>query len=102
MPGSHQSIELKMPQDNVSDPESALAVRVPPGTAVFVDRRLWHSASPNYSNITRKVLFYGYSYRWLRPRDDMTIGHLIDQCDPIRQQLLGTSTGGMGYTSPQD
>jgi hypothetical protein len=102
VPGSHQSNELKMPQDNVSDPESALAVRVPPGTAVFFDRRLWHSASPNYSNITRKVLFYGYSYRWLRPRDDMTVEHLIDQCDPIRQQLLGASTGGMGYTSPQD
>ena len=102
VPGSHQSNELKMPQDNVSDPESALAVRVPPGTAVFFDRRLWHSASPNYSNITRKVLFYGYSYRWLRPRDDMTVEHLIDQCDPIRQQLLGASTGGMGYTSPQE
>ncbi|MAG83113.1 hypothetical protein CMK10_03025 [Candidatus Poribacteria bacterium] len=102
VPGSHQSNELKIPQDNVSDPEGALAVRVPPGTAVFFDRRLWHSASPNYSNITRKVLFYGYSYRWLRPRDDMTVEHLIDQCDPIRQQLLGASTGGMGYTSPQE
>ena len=32
----------------------------------------------------------------------MTVEHLIDQCNPIQQQLLGASTGGMGYTSPQE
>ncbi len=47
------------------------------------------------------MLFYGYSYRWLRPRDDMTVAHYLDRCDPIRQQLLGvTHSGGRGYTSP--
>lgn len=45
-------------------------------------------------------LFYGYSYRWLRPRDDMTVDHLMDRYGPIRRQLLGAGTGGMGYTSP--
>jgi ectoine hydroxylase-related dioxygenase (phytanoyl-CoA dioxygenase family) len=69
---------------------------------VFFDRRLWHSASPNHSNITRKVLFYGYSYRWLRPRDNMTVDRYIERSDPIRRQLLGASTGGLGYTSPSD
>ena len=44
----------------------------------------------------------GYSYRWLRPRDDMTVEHLMDRCDPIRKQLLGASTGGFGYTSPSE
>lgn len=100
--GSHRRNELEMPQDGVSDPEDALAVCVPPGTAVFFDRRLWHSGSPNHSDLARKVLFYGYSYRWLRPRDDMTVEHLFDQCDPIQRQLLGASSGGMGYTSPED
>ncbi len=100
--GSHRRNELEMPQDEVSDPEDALAVCVPPGTAVFFDRRLWHSGSPNHSDLARKVLFYGYSYRWLRPRDDMTVEHLFDQCDPIQRQLLGASSGGMGYTSPED
>jgi ectoine hydroxylase-related dioxygenase (phytanoyl-CoA dioxygenase family) len=67
------------------------------------DRRIWHSASENLSDVTRKVLFYGYSYRWLRPRDDMSIVRFMDRCDPIRQQLLGASaTGGRGYTSPED
>ena len=33
----------------------------------------------------------GYSYRWLRPRDDMTVAHYLDDADPIRRQLLGIS-----------
>jgi hypothetical protein len=32
----------------------------------------------------------------------MTVDHFMDRCDPIRQQLLGASTGGHGYTSPTD
>lgn len=100
VPGSHRRNRLNLPDDGVSDPLDALTVCVPPGTAVFFDRRLWHSGSPNDSDRTRKVLFYGYSYRWLRPRDDMTVDHLMERCDPIRRQLLGASTGGMGYTSP--
>lgn len=100
VPGSHRRNRLPLPDDGVSDPPDALTVCVPPGTAVFFDRRLWHSGSPNDSDWTRKVLFYGYSYRWLRPRDDMTVDHLMDRCGPIRRQLLGAGTGGMGYTSP--
>ena len=51
--------------------------------------------------VTRQVLFLGYSYRWLRPRDDMTVAHYLPDADPIRRQLLGESpTGGFGYTSP--
>ena len=102
IPGSHIQNKLEFPSDDVSDPEGATPVCVPPGTAVIFDRRIWHSRSPNESDITRKVLFYGYSYRWLRPRDDVTVGHFIDRCDPIRRQLLGASTGGHGYTSPTD
>ena len=40
-----------------------------PGTAVLFDRRMWHSRGWNYSEVTRKVLFIGYSYRWLRGLD---------------------------------
>jgi Phytanoyl-CoA dioxygenase (PhyH) len=103
IPGSHRRNRISFPEDGVSDPPEALSVRVPAGAAVFFDRRLWHTPSPNRSPVTRKVLFYGYSYRWLRPRDDMTVAHLMDRCDPIRRQLLGaSSTGGYGYTSPTD
>jgi ectoine hydroxylase len=103
LPGSHLWNQIPFPDDNLSNPEGAVPLRVRPGTAVFFDRRLWHTPSPNTSGQTRKVLFYGYSYRWLRPRDDMTVSHLMDRCDPIRRQLLGASpTGGYGYTSPTD
>jgi ectoine hydroxylase-related dioxygenase (phytanoyl-CoA dioxygenase family) len=101
IPGSHLWNELPVPPGEI--PEEAVTVRVPPGTAVYFDRRLWHTPSPNRSEITRKVLFYGYSYRWLRPRDDMTVAHLMERCDPIRRQLLGASpSGGHGYTSPTE
>ena len=102
IPGSHLSNRLEVPSDDGVAPEAALAIRVPAGSAVFFDRRTWHSATPNYSNVPRKVLFYGYSYRWLRPRDNMTVSHYMDRSDPIRRQLLGASSGGLGYTSPSD
>lgn len=45
----------------------------------------------------------GYSYRWLRLRDDMSVEHYMDRCDPIQRQLLRASpTGGHGYSSPKD
>ena len=48
-----------------------------------------------------KALFYGYSFRWIRPRDDMTVDHYMERCDPIRRQLLGDApSGGRGYSSP--
>ena len=100
VPGSQKSNTLEMPDDPTADPEGAIPVFAKPGTAVFFDRRLWHSAGRNTSDITRKVLFYGYSYRWLQPRDDMTVEHYMESSDPIRQQILGKSTGGHGFTSP--
>ncbi|HAA76001.1 TPA: hypothetical protein DCE37_12880 [Candidatus Latescibacteria bacterium] len=88
-------------EDRKQEADGAVPVLAPAGSAVFFDRRIWHSASANYWDVPRRVLFYGYSYRWLRPRDDMTVDHFLDRCDPIRQQLLGvTHSGGRGYTSP--
>ncbi|RKU31333.1 hypothetical protein C6497_02245 [Candidatus Poribacteria bacterium] len=102
IPGSQKLNSLQMPADDRTDPANAKPVYAKPGTAVFFDRRLWHAVGRNTSDITRKVLFYGYSYRWLQPRDNMTVEHYMDKSDPIRQQILGKSTGGMGYTSPGD
>ena len=99
LPGAHRQNSLDLPTDG-TNPVNACPVCVPAGTAVFFDRRLWHAAGINTSNVSRRVLFYGYSYRWLQPRDDMTVDHYMEKAAPIRQQLLGKSTGGMGYTSP--
>jgi hypothetical protein len=102
IPGSHQRDTLDRPADGAGQPEGAIPVRVRPGAAVFFDRRLWHAASPNWSPITRKVLFYGYGYRWIRTKDDMTVSSLWETSGPIRRQLLGWGTNANGFYSPTD
>ena len=102
IPGSHLVDEVEYPADGVSNPPDALEVRVPAGTAVIFDRRIWHAGGWNFSDITRKVLFVGYSCRWFHPRDAMTVSHYMDRCDPIQRQLLGSKTGNLGLTTPKN
>lgn len=103
IPGSHLTDTVYLPDDPTAQPAGAIPVCVKPGTAVFFDRRLWHAASPNWSDVTRKVLFYGYAYRWLRTKDDMTgVADLWGSADPIRRQLLGHSTNAEGHYRPTD
>ncbi len=102
IPGSHLDDTLVRPEGGVGQPEGAIPVTVKPGTAVFFDRRLWHTASPNWSDVTRKVLFYGYGYRWIRTKDDMTVESLWEQSDPVRKQLLGWGVNCNGHYSPTD
>ena len=102
IPGSHLCDTLERPADGVGQPEGAIPVLAKPGTAVFFDRRLWHTASPNASDVTRKVLFYGYGYRWIRTKDDMTVQDLWERSDPVRRQLLGWGLNCNGYYSPTD
>ncbi len=110
-PGSHfsdvplsESEISRDPREKTADdmPDDAIPVCVEPGTAVLFDRRLWHSRSPNTSQITRKALFYGYGYRWIRPKDDMEVEHLYERCDPIRRQLLGDAVRNNGRYVPTD
>lgn len=101
VPGSHLKDELDVP-DGTGQPEGAVPVLAKPGTAVFFDRRLWHAASPNWSDVTRKVLFYGYGFRWIRSKDDMTVEDLWPSSDPIRKQLLGYGLNANGRYSPTD
>ena len=102
VPGSHLQDNVERPADGVGQLPGAVPVLAKPGTAVFFDRRLWHTASPNWSDITRKILFYGYGYRWLRTKDDMTVQDLWPESTPIRRQLLGGGVNANGYFSPTD
>ena len=103
VPGSHRLNRLDLPEDADLDHPRAMPVRADAGDAVFFDRRIWHAPGRNRSSVTRQVFFLGYSYRWLRPRDDMTVAHYLPGADPIRRQLFGESpNGGFGYTSPTD
>lgn len=102
VPGSHLNDNLERPTNGVGQPDGAVPICVKPGTAVFFDRRLWHTATPNWSDVTRKVLFYGYGYRWLRTKDDMTVQTLLQRSDPVRRQLLGDGLNCNGHYSPTD
>ncbi len=102
IPGSHLRDDLERPPSGVGQPQGAVAVRAKAGSAVFFDRRLWHTASPNWSDVTRKVLFYGYGYRWIRTKDDMTVSELWESSDPIRRQMLGWGVNCNGHYSPSD
>ena len=102
VPGSHLDDTLERPTGGVGQPAGEVPVLAQPGTAVFFDRRLWHTASPNWSDLTRKVLFYGYGYRWIRTKDDMTVQSLWERSDPIRRQILGAGVNANGYYSPTE
>lgn len=102
IPGSHLRDDLERPADGFGQPEGAVPVLAKPGTAVFFDRRLWHTASPNWSDVTRKILFYGYGYRWIRTKDDMTVRDLWPRCSPIRRQILGDGVNANGHFTPTD
>ncbi len=102
VPGTHLSDTMSFPAEGQGQPEGAMPVLAKPGTAVLFDRRLWHAGSPNWSELTRKVLFYGYGYRWIRTKDDMTVSDLWDKCDPIRKQLLGYGVNCNGFYTPTD
>ena len=86
--GSHRSGER--PPGPYEMPSSAFPLCVKPGTAIMYDRRSIHSIrSPNRSNITRRVIFIQYAFRWLSPVDEMSVDYLRDRCNPVQLQLLG-------------
>lgn len=102
VPGSHLFDEIDCPADGVSNPEGAEPICLKPGSALIIDRRIWHSRSPNLWSQTRKAVWYGYAYRWLRPKDSMTVSHLLPGLDPVRRQLLGDNPTANGTYDPTD
>jgi len=96
IPGSHLTRK--------PDESAGVQIEANAGDAVVFDRRLWHSGSTNQSPVTRRALFYGYSYRWLRPKCAMKITTMPEfaSLDPIRRQLLGACSSANGYYTPDD
>ena len=103
VPGSHLRNTLDPPASGQSQPEGARPIQAPAGAAVIFDRRLWHAGSPNLVPVARRALFYGYAYRWVHTRDEMTIPpEFYEAADPIRKQILDFAPTQMGRTSPED
>jgi ectoine hydroxylase-related dioxygenase (phytanoyl-CoA dioxygenase family) len=101
LPGSHVRNGIARPADDSNDLAGAVPILARPGDAVLFDRRLWHMRSPNDSSITRKALFYAYTYRWVRARDDLHVRpELLDLVTPARAQLLGSGSSADHFWMP--
>lgn len=101
IPGSHR---LDRPPAEADDPDwdGVVRLRAAPGDATIFDRRVWHRHGRNTSQTVRKSLFFGYSYRWLRPLDYSRVpGELLEACDPVLRQLLGDGETEVGWYQPQ-
>jgi ectoine hydroxylase len=98
-PGSHCRDTLNRDRE----PAGATPVLVEAGSAVIFDRRLWHARGDNVSDRTRKVLFYGYTHRWIRPRDELDLDpDRLAGLTPLRRQLLGFADDTSDYWFPAD
>lgn len=91
VPGSHKRKPQELRDlDFRVDPREMIELNVRPGTALVWRTAVWHCVSPNLSDKVRKVMYYGYHYRWLRPTDYARQDpELIARSSPIRRQLLG-------------
>jgi ectoine hydroxylase-related dioxygenase (phytanoyl-CoA dioxygenase family) len=66
-------------------------LRLNAGDALFFENRIFHTAAPNRSDRTSKVVIYGYAYRWMKPEiylEAPDVRQLLT-VDPITRQLLG-------------
>lgn len=103
IPGSHLLNRLPRPADvdgERPDPPGTIEITAQPGDAFLFDRRLWHSRSPNRSPITRKMLFVGYTYRWIRALDEVRFDRRSEwwqHRDAVQRQLLGEAPHAASY-----
>ena len=74
------------------DPPTVVDSCLRAGDAILFENRTFHTAAPNLSGSTSKVIIYGYAYRWMKvdvnldPPDERVIERVDDDID---RQLLG-------------
>jgi ectoine hydroxylase-related dioxygenase (phytanoyl-CoA dioxygenase family) len=104
IPGSHNR-PFKPQHTNVKEElEGEVQVCGKPGDVFIFAQNIWHSGSPNRSEFTRRQLFLGYSYLWMRPIDyHRASDRLLKQANPLQRQLLGDiSDNFFKYYVPED
>jgi ectoine hydroxylase len=103
VPGSHRwdLLERQQRLHGAGDrPRGAVELCTAPGDAIVFDRRVYHARTQNRSDVVRRALFLGYTYRWIRERDDTPIDRTNDwfrQLSPVRRQLLGTGKDAQSF-----
>lgn len=102
VPGSHKGMDLERGPDGEVPDDRVFEVNARPGDAVLFQHRTYHAVGPNYSGRPRKVLYFGYNRRWLRPIDYITMPpEVLQRFDPTRRQLLGDTATQCGYYLPR-
>jgi ectoine hydroxylase-related dioxygenase (phytanoyl-CoA dioxygenase family) len=104
VPGSNRLIGRPAQAEGAPHPYGAFEILGKPGDAFLFEQRTWHAVGPNLSDITRKTLFMGYGYRWVRAMDYLAPcpDLLARAANPIQRQLLGEVKTPMGIYLPQD
>ena len=92
--GTHLHAEpLRIPKGAVDPVDFEVCdLQLNAGDALLFENRIFHTAAPNRSDRTSKVVIYGYAYRWLKPEVylEMPDEQQLLQTDPITLQLLGS------------
>ncbi len=90
--GTHRNeTPLAIPADAV-DPPTVVDPLLHAGDAILFENRTFHTAAPNLSQRTSKVVIYGYAYRWMKtdqyldPPDQRVLQRTTND---INGQLLG-------------
>ena len=91
--GTHvREVPLVIPKDTV-DPQGieVCDLKMDAGDALLFENRIFHTAAPNRSDRTSKVVIYGYAYRWMKPEIylDPPDPERLAGADLIARQLLG-------------
>ena len=96
LPGSYKwTREQRANWKSWFDPEDIFELRVPAGSAMLWRPTLLHGVTPNLSKSVRKVIYFGYTPRWVRPSGYVEQDpDLIARSSPIRRQLLGAMGQG--------
>lgn len=103
LPGSNRLIGPPAQAEGAPHPYGATEILGKAGDAFLFEQRTWHAVGPNLSDITRKSLFFGYGFRWVRAMDYLAPpAEHLPQCSPIRRQLLGEVQTPMGIYLSQD
>lgn len=99
---SHKATKVERDAHGDIAADRIIEINARPGDAVIFQHRVFHAVGPNYSGQPRKVLYFGYNRRWLRPIDYTTMpAEILARFDPIRRQLLGDTVTQCGYYLPK-
>ena len=91
--GTHvRDVPLVIPKEAV-DPQGieVCDLKMDAGDALLFENRTFHTAAPNRSDRTSKVVIYGYAYRWMKQEIylDPPDPKRLAEADLITRQLLG-------------